>query len=243
MRIAVPLLVALLAVPTAATAQWSPGASVDLGVGFGQMALSRAAMNNARKLGSNGEKAFNKGGKAAEPQAVVFDPAFKRSDDVRRLVNHRFIEFYADGDPTSREVMAKKVDSGDYQREFATLLREHGLSDGDLVDVATARYVALWEIVHGSDITRDQAAAIRGQLEAQVSGDRTLARMDDAGKQEIADTYILHVAAARMAYRELVSRKDPATLARWRAGVQKNLLPDGPDLGRLAVTADGFARH
>ena len=44
--------------PNCAWAQYSPDASVDLGIGFGQMALGQSAISGTRRIGIESERAF-----------------------------------------------------------------------------------------------------------------------------------------------------------------------------------------
>ena len=113
----------------------------------------------------------------------------------------------------------------------------------DLLEVSAARYLVLWEIVHGRAVSAEEARAVRDQLQAQFSQDFWMQRMKDAEKQELAETFVLHVANADIAHTELVRRNDSRLLAAYRAGVQKHLLPDGPRLDRLTISDAGFVRR
>lgn len=242
-RTTLATLLALLTAPMVAGAQWSPSATLDLGMGYGRMALSQAALNNARKLSEGSDKAF--GSPAAKAgRETPFDPSFKPVDTISHTVAQRFARYYGGDDPANREIMLAKVTSGEYHEHFRSLMREHGLgSINDLVEVSAARYVVLWEILHGQQVTPTQARAVRDQLRAQFARDRWISGLDDAGKQELAETFVLHVAAAEQANAELLRRNDRTQLARYRAGVQEQLLPGGPRLDRMAISDEGFVRR
>mgnify|MGYP001174086557 FL=1 len=230
-----------LALPGAGDAQWSPSATYDLGVGYGQMALSQAAMNSARRMSEGSEKAFSNKDKPEPIAEKAYDPTFTPDPTVSEAVKLRFARFYAGDDPSSQKIMIDKVDSGAYQEHFQQRMADFGLGElNDLVEVSAARLVLLWELVHGRKITALQAQAIREQLRSQFARDRWLRGMDDADKQELTETFVLHVAAADIAHAELLRRDDPELIARYRAGVQENLLPGGPRLDRLSVSDAGF---
>lgn len=239
-----PALCGLALMPPAAQAQWSPSATLDLGMGYGQMALSQSALDGARRLGDTGSEAFQSAASSdwVEPE---FEPRFDSDPGITAAVNQRFILFYGGDKPADRATMANKVESGAYQDRFRGLMQRLGLDPrlDDLLEVTTTRYVALWEILHGQQATRDQARAVRAQLLAQYNEDFWMTRMDDAEKQELTETFVLHVAAADLAHAELVRRGDAPLLARYRAGVQQNLLPDGPRLDRMAISDAGFVRR
>ena len=137
--------------------------------------------------------------------------------------------------------MARKVASGDYHEHFCELMRSHGLEPrlDDLVEVSVTRYVVLGEVIHGRKVTAEQVRAAREQF----ADDFWMRRMDDAEKQELAETFVLHVAAADIAHTELMNRDDQDLLPAYRAGVRHHLLPDGPRLDRMALTDEGFVRQ
>lgn len=235
------LIVGLMLAPHAA-AQWSPSATLDLGMGFGQMALSQAALESARRLGKESGAAFY-----SEPEqrkAPAFAPVFIPDPEIARTVEQRFILLYGGDDPANQAIMAEEVASRHYHDRYLELMREYGLEPrlDNLLEVTAARYVKLWEIVHGRNATAAQARAVRDQLAAQLGNDFWMRRMDDAEKQELAETFVLHVAAADIAHTALLQRGDAELLERYRAGVQANLLPDGPRVDRLELTDTGFVR-
>lgn len=231
------------ALPTAAGAQWSPSASVNLGMGYGQMALSQAALNSARRMSKDSDAAFDRPARK-EREEPKFSSTFKTDPTVTDTVNQRFVLFIGGDDPKNQAIMAREVATGNYHKHFRDLMRSHGLEPqlNDLVEVSTARYVVLWEIIHGQKATPEQARAVREQLRAQFTDDFWMKRMDDAEKQELAETFVLHVAAADIAHDELLRRDDKPLLSNYRTGVQEQLLPDGPRLDRLTITNAGFAR-
>lgn len=238
-----PLLLALcglLVLSPAGHAQWSPSATLDLGMGYGQMALGQSALDGARRLNDTSAKAFQSA--AVEWEEPEFEPRFRTDPGVTATVNQRFILFYGGDDPADRATMAREVASGTYQERFRELMRRLGLEPrlDDLLEITSARYVALWEILHGRQATPAQARAVRAQLLAQYNEDFWMTRMDDAEKQELAETFVLHVASANMAHEQLVRSGDAQLLARYRDGVRRNLLPDGPRLDLMAISDAGF---
>ena len=232
----------LLALPLPAGAQWSPSATLDLGMGYGRMALSQAALNSARRMSEQSSEAFEEGGSSDGWAGPTFVASFQPDPDVVETVQQRFILFYGGDDPDHQAVMAQEVDSGVYHRRFRELMESHGLEPrlDDLVEVSAARFVVLWEIIHGQEVNPAAARAVREQLSAQYADDFWMKRMEDAEKQELSETFALHVAAAEIAYAEVVKRDDPDLLRHYRAGIQHSLLPDGPQLDRLTITDSGF---
>jgi hypothetical protein len=232
--------------PSVLRAQWSPDASVDMGMNYGQMALSQSTLSETRKIGETTRKSFASTA-ARKPSASVARQAstddvtrFKITPEVTRIVNKRFVAFITRGQPQVRRAIEERVASGEYQQKFRRLLSTHGLSAHSLADVSAMYYVALWEVVNGRKVAPAQVAAIRRQLRSAMSSEPRITKLPDAQKQEIAETYALHVASALDAYEVMVARGDKR-IGRYREGVQRNLLPDGPNMSRMTVTAGGFA--
>ena len=60
----------MVCLPSAIHAQWSPSATLDLGMGYGRMALSQAALNGARQLSKGSDEVFDRpaSSKRADPE-------------------------------------------------------------------------------------------------------------------------------------------------------------------------------
>lgn len=248
-RIAILSLAALLAAPAAgpARAQWSPDATMDLGVGFGQMALSQSALSGTRAIGSTSGKAFRAGRDDAgeAPKAKAEAPprgslSFRSAAGVTRVVNQRFIDWQSERHPELRAQLAEGIESGDLQRYFQDILSRYGYARDNLADVSAAYYISLWRIVHGREPTPRQVAGVRRQLRGFMSREPRLMQLADAQKQEICETFALHTALALQGYDQLVDSHDARTLASFRRGLQAKLAPQGPDLARMQLSDEGF---
>lgn len=232
---------ALVAVP--ASAQWSSGASMDMGVNYGQMALSQSAMSGTRTLSKSSRKAVS-GEATAKPEpaasAKPFNARFKTDPQVSQLVNQRFARYLAGDDPTAAAEVMRELESGKYRDGFKQLLATNGLAANDLIDVTAAHYSAVWELIQGRKLQPAQVKSIRNQLRQTMQTQPELIGMDEADRQEIAETFMLHTAVAMDGYRTIQSSGDSKLLAQYRAGLQRNLLPEGPDLENLDVGTAGF---
>lgn len=232
---------ASMAIATPACAQWSSGASMDMGVNYGQMALSQSAMSGTRTLSRSSKKAVS-GEAASKPAASPkpFNPRFKTDPQVSKLVNQRFARYLAGDDPAAEAEVMRELESGKYRDEFKQMLATNGLAANDLVDVTATHYSAVWELIQGRKLQPAQVKSIRDQLRQTLQDQPELADMDEADRQEIAETFMLHTAVAMDGYRTVQSSGDPKLLAQYRVGLQRNLLPDGPDLESLDVGSGGF---
>lgn len=247
-RIALPLFVAVLAASPVASlrAQWSPDATMDLGVGFGQMALSQSALSGTRSIGATSGKAFRakparSGPTPAPEQARVQGSLrFDASPAVTRVVNERFVAWQAERHPQLRAQLAEGIASGGLQRYFQDILSRYGYARDNLADVSAAYYISLWRIVHGRELTPRQVAGVRRQMRGFMAREPRLMQLPDAQKQEICETFALHTALALQGYEQLLQSQDARTLADFRRGLQAKLAPQGPDLARMQVSDEGF---
>jgi hypothetical protein len=233
-----------LMLSAAASAQYSPDATLDLGIGYGQMALGQAALSGTRSIGRTSEKASRN---ARRPQAKPKPPApvrgsltFRSTPAVTRTVNQRFIEWQAKKHPNLRAQLAEGINSGELQSYFAGVLRKYGYAANNLADVSSGYYLSLWKIIHGREPTAGQVAGVRRQTREAMAQDSALMQLSDAAKQEICETFALHTALALQGYEQLVRIGDKRTLANFRNGLQATLAPQGPNLATMMVSDEGF---
>lgn len=242
-------IVLIIAMSFPSWAQWSPDATVDLGMGYGQMTLSQSSLQGTRSIGAAGKRAFvdtttpaasksaiPKNAPAARPAALRYVPASK----VTALVNQRFIAWQSSKHPELREQLAKGISSGELQDYFRRLVAARGFSSTDLADVSAVYYISLWQVLHGREVSARQAAGVRRQIRDAMAREPRLTSLPDARQQEIAETFALHTALALRGYEQLVRDRNTALLRDFRSGLQRKLVPQGPDLMALAISDQGF---
>lgn len=228
-----------------AQAQWSPDASMDLGMGYGQLALSQSALDGTRALGTASGKAFTpaSGSASGKPRELPVrrgSLAFRSSPQVTHVVNARFAAWQARNHPELRAELAAGIARGTLQAYFRGILDRYGYDPRNLADVASAYYISLWRIASGGSVRVQQAHAVRRQMRAAMARDARMMSLPDAEKQEIAETFGLHTALALQGYQQLQRSGDRDTLRAFRRGLQANLAPQGPDLRSLALSDGGF---
>ena len=244
-----PLLILLVTtIAFQAHAQWSPDATMDLGMGYGQMTLSQSSLQGTRSIGAAGKRAFvdraaptesksaSKNAPPARPAALRYVPAA----EVSALVNQRFIDWQSSTRPELRAQLTKGIRSGELQGYFRQLITRRGFLPNDLADVSAVYYISLWQVLHGREVSARQAAGVRRQIRDAMALEPRLTSLPDARQQEIAETFALHTALALRGYEQLVRDKNTALLRDFRTGLQRKLVPQGPDLMGLAVSDEGF---
>ncbi|WP_191059991.1 DUF6683 family protein [Geminicoccus harenae] len=240
----------ILLLPGSAWAQYSPTATLDLGMGFGRMALGQAVLNSARAASGAGEKSPDTGSEQratierAEPDPAHAIPegslTFEAVPGVSDLVIRRFVDELSKDHPQLRAQVEEEFRSGALQDYFSELLDRYGYEADHLADVSAAYYLSLWKIAHGRELTPGQIAGVRRQMRALLAEEPDLMRLSDAQKQEISEIFALSASLSLQGYEQLVRSGDEETLANFRRGVQATYAPQGPDLTALSVTDDGF---
>jgi len=243
--VAATLLSGLLAglVPSPLHAQWSADATMDLGMGFGQMALSQSAISGTRAIGDASGKASRAGKeRTPHPPATrsVNALTFRATASVTRVVNKRFIDWQAKNHPELRAELARGIKSGELQSYFRDILEGYGYQANNIADVSSAYYISLWRIVHGADPTPRQIAGVRRQMRSFMVDDIRLTALPDEQKQEICETFALHTALALQGYKQLVESGDTGLLGNFRRGLQSALAPQGPELAEMEISDAGF---
>lgn len=245
--VAASLVFCLLAglVPSPLHAQWSGDGTMDLGMGFGQMALSQSAISGTRAIGEASGRAFRAGKKRTSqpPKATrqANSLTFRAKASVTRVVNKRFIDWQSKNHPELRPELARGIKSGELQGYFRHILDGYGYQANNIADVSSAYYISLWRIVHGTDPTPRQIAGVRRQTRSFMAEDRRLTGLPDEQKQEICETFALHTALALQGYKQLVESGDADLLRNFRRGLQATLAPQGPDLMEMEISDAGFA--
>jgi|GEM_PF-353418 len=131
--------------------------------------------------------------------------------------------------------------SGDPIASWAAIVREDGLRAGDVVDAMAAYWILNWIMANQGDNNRAQALAVRDQVRGIIGGSPAMARLDDAGRQEVAEVLMLNFLAQQATYVDAMQRGDQAMMRRLGdAAVTRFHNEMGVDLRRLQLTDAGF---
>jgi hypothetical protein len=230
----------LLSMATAAHAQWDAGATLDLGAGYGQIALSQSALSGTRSLGRAASRAVDVRAKApVDTQRAALH--LRRDAAVTRMVVERFNAASIRKHPELRsQLMAATRELYEHHRRFLDRLRRHGLSPDNLADVTAMYYLAIWQVVHDRVPSGKQIQAVQRQFRAQMAQESALAKLDARARQEIADTLALHGELTLEGEAMLKRKRDDAQLAAFRRGLRTDAVPNGPDIAAMRLTDHGF---
>lgn len=131
--------------------------------------------------------------------------------------------------------------SGDPIASWAGIVREDGLRTGDLADAMAAYWILNWIMANQGDNNRTQALAVRDQVRGVIGGSPAVARLGDAGRQEMAEVLMLNFLVQQATYVDAMQRGDQAMMRRLGdAAVARFRNEMGVDLRRLQLTDAGL---
>lgn len=181
--------------------------------------------------------------KAAKP-ATSASTHYAASPAVTARVRARFADFAAKADPANgarlREAILRQDLPGAWEKHVAV----DGLRRGDVADAMAAYWVQNWQMANQvAFVDRAKVQAVRRQVARALAANSAFARLNDARKQEMAETFMLNFVAQGSAYSEATSRRDAAQVARLtKAAGARIRQAMSLDAGQLRLTPAGFTR-
>lgn len=159
-------------------------------------------------------------------------------------VRDQFADFTAKADPVQAGRLRETIRRQDLLALWEKHVAVDGLRRGDVADAMAAYWVQNWQIAtRTAFIDRARVQAVRGQVAKALSADPVFARLDDAGRQEMAETFMLNFVAQGSAYSDALSRRDTALVQRLVGAAAARLRGEmKTDPRRLRLTPAGFAR-
>jgi hypothetical protein len=172
--------------------------------------------------------------RAARPKTLgMFAPGIASNPAFRDLLAQQL--------GADRAQMSKTLQSGVLQRQYGEYLGASGYSAGNVGDVQNAFLVDLWSVANGGAMPDRKRVygAMRNRLREAYAGNGgpRPPSMDNAQKQETAETVALLGALLNRAWRSADTAADRATLRSGAAALGKRA---GMDVRALALTDRGF---
>lgn len=249
---AIALGIVLAGLAPLAIAQWSPPATLDLGLGIARIDLSPSMLSSERGARAREELPPELRSRCARRPAdpvcrrAAAAPGSRASLDfkpvaaVGQRVEREVIDDLA---RRNRGILKQKLEfdlrGANLKRQFDLLLRLHGRSPTNLADVLSLYLIVAWEGYAGAQASPAQVAAVSRQWRTRLRGS-TLAARADARKQALAETLAwraMLTAGVVRAAREQVAPQVPVL----REGLRKEVLDaTGIDFARQPLGARGF---
>ncbi len=179
------------------------------------------------------------------PRRFGAPTGYRRDPEVTRRVVDSFADYVARvGGPAEAQAVRTQLAHTDLERAWAGLVSENGFHPGDAADALAAYWMLNWIMANRSDAGAPQAAAVRAQVRASLPESPNFARLTDAQRQGMAETYMVNFLYQQGSYTDALRQRDPARLQRLSDAAQQRFRTEmGLDLRRLALTDRGFVQR
>lgn len=144
-----------------ALAQYDPGASLSLGMGHGQTALSQSVMRNA--FANSGSKPSSKANKA--------DYVYLGFSHYREFEQKLFEQVLANDATTDKGKLRSFLTSTRTMHHFDTRTQAYGLSASLLSDLLATGIAWNWEMYHQTTASKQKVINLRNSIAGNMSSD------------------------------------------------------------------------
>jgi hypothetical protein len=148
-------------------------------------------------------------------------------------------------DPANAVRLRQAVQQKDLLGAWEKHVSADGLRRGDVSDAMAAYWVQNWQIANNVAFAeRNQVQAVRGQVNRALGSSPAFTRLDDAGKQEIAETFMYNFVAQGSAFAYATARGDRKTSSRLSDAAASRFRDEvGVDLRQLRLTNQGMIKR
>jgi Family of unknown function (DUF6683) len=222
-------------------AQWNAGATMNLGMGYGQLALSQSILSGTRRMLDNAPPSAGRGTTSNPP--VKADPALTYTPDpsLSERTRTAMIETISHSNPALR-AQAEQVFGGDaILRTFDRFMSTLGYSSRNVADDMAMLLLVSWEIATGSSATASQISGADHQIQSVFVHSPQLLGLSNAQRQEMAEQIGYQIILGTAAKREYTRNGDQVQLAHLREMAASVMRQQGFDLRNLQLTAQGFS--
>lgn len=231
---------------TAALAQDYP--FQGLSTSFAINELHGAVLNSAQRDDDAGSRRASPGNAAGASRAAGSAPGvsarvnlYTPSPVVRRQVEAQVTQAVASKDPAAARQLADALRKQDFIALFDQALRPMGLQSGNVVDVLTAYWLAMWGAANDyrGPPARADVQAVRAQVANSFDASRA-GLTTDAKRQEFAETLILRAVLMDSAVDTAQKSGKAGVVKQLGDAAQRELLQNGIDLRSLDFTSRGL---
>lgn len=174
---------------------------------------------------------------------MAVSTTYKATPAISANVRRQFVDSVNElsGQEAARQIHAA-LEAGDPVASWAGIVRNDGLRAGDVADAMAAYWILNWMIANRSDNNKSQAVGVRDQMRRVMGNSPGFVRLNDAGRQEIAEILMLNFLAQHAAYVDALRRSDEAQLQRLSTAAIKRFKSEMKlDPRRISLTNAGFS--
>ncbi|WP_157039766.1 DUF6683 family protein [Aquincola tertiaricarbonis] len=172
----------------------------------------------------------------AQTTSLRFTPS-----EARRQQNlAAFVAKTRSVDPENADGLARLFASGDVIEKVAPMIRPMGLRIDDLGDTYALWWMSAWNATQGLNPSpsRETAQAVRAQAGRALAATPSIARANEAAKQEFAEALLVQVMFIDAAVEH--NRNSPPQLRALAKAIQQGAGRMGLDLSAMKLTEAGF---
>ncbi|TGX52308.1 hypothetical protein E5A73_16060 [Sphingomonas gei] len=206
-------------------------------VDFGASMAAVGQMNNVM-----GAAVRNRRSDRVDSPRAAATTRYRPSPTVSARVRTQFADFIARADPAHSEGLRKFVQQNDLLGAWEQHVAGDGLRRGDVADAMTAYWVQNWQIANKvAFASRAQVQSVRAQVAGALAGSPGFARLGDAARQELAETFMLNFIAQGSAFSDAAARRDAGATRRLSDAAAARFRKDmNLDLRALRLTEAGL---
>lgn len=212
-------------------------------IDYGASMMAVGQMNNV--LGATARGRTNAPAKAAPPRpASATHTRYRASPAVSARVRAQFADHAAKADPARADQLRATILRQDLLSAWERHVAVDGLRRGDVADAMTAYWVQNWQMATGTPFTdRARVQAVRGQIAVALAANPGFAGLDDARRQEMAETFMLNFVAQGSAYSDAKKRADAVLTRRLSDAAARRFRQEVRlDARQVRLTPAGFVR-
>lgn len=170
---------------------------------------------------------------------------YRASPAVSQRVKGQFADhFTRTVSPEAGTQVRALLQRSDPVRNWSQLVASDGLRAGDVADAFAAYWILNWMIANQGDNNRAQTLAVRDQVRGIMASNPSIAGLNEAQRQEMAEVLMLNFLVQHAAYTEAMKRGDRALIGRLgQAAVTRFQNEMGVDLRSLQLTDAGLIRR
>ncbi|HVJ54706.1 MAG TPA: DUF6683 family protein [Aliidongia sp.] len=181
------------------------------------------------------------------PQQGAAAPAmtsYHASPEVSARVLKQYASFAAGLTKQPSDLVLARLQQDNVLGEWDKGWNPDGLHEGDLLDAITSYWITNWVIANGyGDTTKAQALGALEQMRTMLADNAALAKLDEAGRQEVAEIYMLNGVMQAVAYIQAHKSGDQTQLAQLGAAAEKRFRNEAHiDLRGFVLTDQGFIK-
>lgn len=223
---------------TTVSAQYSPTATMDLGMGYGQIALSQSIFSGTRRSGgSKNHSGKSKKSLPKKPQAKTNPLVFRWDDSLSRQYRQDLITRASHLQLGDRAAITKRLSRLNPTKTFRQLAYQYGLNPSSIPDLAATYCAASWEMLNGRKASRKKVFQVRNDIRRQMESSsfvmNTLRDADQKAKQFWLEEQAYEIILNRTSYAELKQTGNTRKIKEFRAQAVSNAKKRGVTIDKL----------